>query len=67
MILFHEAMVDYVPNTYQKITMTGLNHAEFALLLDVVAQFGHKSAYRVDVNARNNFLTTAEKQELALN
>ena len=35
-----------------KIITTG--RTEF-VLLDVVAQFGHNLAYRVDVNARNNF------------
>ena len=58
-----EAMVDYVRNTYPENYNDWIESAEFVSLLDVVAQFGHNLAYRVDLNARNNFLTTAEKQE----
>ena len=58
-----ESMVDYVRNTYPENYNDWIESAEFVSLLDVVAQFGHNLAYRVDLNARNNFLTTAEKQE----
>jgi len=57
------AMVDYVRNTYPENYNDWVESAEFVSLLDVVAQFGHNLAYRVDLNARNNFLTTAKKQE----
>ena len=57
------AMVDYVRNNYPENYNDWVESAEFVSLLDVVAQFGHNLAYRVDVNARNNFLSTAEKQE----
>ncbi len=57
------AMVDYVRSTYPENYNDWIESAEFISLLDVVAQFGHNLAYRVDLNARNNFLTTAEKQE----
>ena len=58
-----ESMVDYVRNTYPENYNDWIESAEFVSLLDVVAQFGHNLAFRVDLNARNNFLTTAEKQE----
>ena len=57
------AMVDYVRNTYPENYNDWVESAEFVSLLDVVAQFGHNLAYRVDLNARNNFLTTSKKQE----
>ena len=57
------AMVEYVRNTYPENYNDWVESAEFVSLLDVVAQFGHNLAYRVDLNARNNFLTTAQKQE----
>lgn len=57
------AMVDYVRSTYPENYNDWIESAEFISLLDVVAQFGHNLAYRVDLSARNNFLTTAEKQE----
>jgi len=57
------AMVDYVRNNYPENYNDWVESAEFVSLLDVVAQFGHNLAYRVDMNARNNFLSTAQKQE----
>jgi hypothetical protein len=57
------AMVAYVRNTYPENYNDWVESAEFVSLLDVVAQFGHNLAYRVDLNARNNFLTTARKQD----
>jgi hypothetical protein len=57
------AMVDYVRNNYPENYNDWVESAEFVSLLDVVAQFGHNLAYRVDMNARNNFLSTAERQE----
>jgi len=57
------AMVDYVRNNYPENYNDWVESAEFVSLLDVVAQFGHNLAYRVDMNARNNFLSTSEKQE----
>lgn len=57
------AMVDYVRNNYPENYNDWVESAEFVSLLDVVAQFGHNLAYRLDMNARNNFLSTAEKQD----
>jgi len=57
------AMVDYVRNNYPENYNDWVESSEFVSLLDVVAQFGHNLAYRVDMNARNNFLSTAERQE----
>ena len=57
------AMVDYVRNNYPENYNDWVESAEFVSLLDVVAQFGHNLAYRVDMNARNNFLSTSQRQE----
>ena len=57
------AMVDYVRNNYPENYNDWIESAEFVALLDVVAQFGHNLAFRVDLNTRNNFLSTAERQE----
>lgn len=56
-------MVEYVRNNYPENYNDWIESAEFVALLDVVAQFGHNLAYRVDLNTRNNFLSTATKQE----
>ena len=57
------AMVEYVRNTYPENYNDWIESAEFVALLDVVAQFGHNLAFRVDLNSRNNFLSTAERQD----
>jgi|TARA_B110000495_G_scaffold195480_1_gene203046 hypothetical protein len=57
------AMVEYVRNTYPENYNDWVESAEFVSLLDVVAQFGHNLAYRVDINARNNFLSTSRRKE----
>ena len=56
-------MVDYVRNTYPENYNDWIESSEFVALLDVVAQFGHNLAFRVDLNARNNFLSTATRQD----
>jgi hypothetical protein len=57
------AMVDYVRNTYPENFNDWIESSEFVAILDLVAQFGHNLAYRVDLNSRNNFLSTATRQE----
>ena len=57
------AMVDYVRNTYPENYNDWIESSEFVALLDVVAQMGHNLAFRVDLNSRNNFLSTAERQD----
>jgi hypothetical protein len=57
------AMVEYVRNNYPENYNDWIESAEFVALLDVVAQFGHNLAFRIDLNSRNNFLSTAERQE----
>lgn len=60
------AMVEYVRNTYPENYNDWVESSEFVALLDVVAQFGHNLAYRVDLNSRNNFLSTAQRQDSVL-
>jgi len=56
-------MVDYVRNNYPENYNDWIESSEFVALLDVVAQFGHNLAYRVDLNTRNNFLSTSTRQD----
>ena len=57
------AMVNYVRSTYPENYNDWIESSEFVALLDVVAQMGHNLAFRVDLNSRNNFLSTAERQD----
>ncbi len=58
-----ESMVNYIRDNYPESFNDWVESAEFVSLLDVVARFGHSLAFRVDLNARNNFLSTTEKTE----
>lgn len=57
------SMIDYVRNTYPENFNDWIESSEFVAILDLIAQFGHNLAYRVDLNSRNNFLSTATRQE----
>jgi len=57
------AMVNYVRSTYPENFNDWIESAEFVAILDLIAQFGHNLAFRVDMNSRNNFLSTAERQD----
>lgn len=58
-----DSMVTYIRDNYPENYNDWVESAEFVSLLDVVARFGHSLAFRVDLNARNNFLSTAEKTD----
>jgi hypothetical protein len=56
-------MVDYIRTYYPESFNDWVESSEFVALLDVIAQFGHNLAFRNDLNSRNNFLSTSERQE----
>lgn len=60
------SMVNYVREKYPESYNDWVESAEFVALLDLIAQFGHNLAFRLDMNTRNNFLGTAQKQESIL-
>ena len=60
------AMVDYVRKTYPESYSDWVESSEFVSILDIVAQFAHNLSFRIDLNSRNNFLSTAERQEAVL-
>jgi hypothetical protein len=57
------SMVTYISNNYPEDYNDWVESSEFVALLDVIAQFGHNLAYRVELNSRNNFLSTAVRQD----
>lgn len=58
-----QSMVNYVRDNYPENFNDWIESSEFVAILDLVAQFGHNLAFRVDLNSRNNFLSTAERQD----
>lgn len=57
-----DSIVDYVRSTYPESFNDWIESNEFVALLDVVSQFGHNLAFRSDLNARDNFLSTSQRQ-----
>lgn len=58
-----ENMVEYIRLTYPDNFNDWVESSEFVALLDLIAQFGHSLAFRVDLNSRNNFLSTADRAD----
>tara|TARA_R110000803_G_scaffold57086_4_gene114932 strand:- start:5796 stop:8906 length:3111 start_codon:yes stop_codon:yes gene_type:complete len=56
-------MIDYVREKYPENYNDWIESSEFVALLDLIAQFGHNLAFRADLNTRNNFLSTAQRQD----
>ena len=56
-------MVEYVQDKYPENFNDWVESSEFVALLDLIAQFGHNLAFRADLNTRNNFLSTAQRQD----
>jgi hypothetical protein len=60
------AMVDYMNNNYPENFNDWISSSEFVSLMELMAFLGHNLAFRNDLNARENFLSTAERRESAL-
>ncbi len=58
-----ESMVTYIQAQYPENFNDWIESSDFVALLDVIAQFGHNFAFRNDLNSRNNFLSTAQRQD----
>lgn len=61
-----ESMVNYMQTTYPEEFNDYIQSSEFIALLDLVAYVGQNLAFRMDLNARENILDTAEKRESVL-
>ena len=60
------AMVDYINNNYPENFNDWISSSEFVSLIELMAFLGHNLAFRNDLNARENYLPTAERRESAL-
>jgi len=61
-----QSMVDYMQTNYAEEFNDYIQNSEFIALLDLVAYVGQNLAFRMDLNARENILDTAEKRESVL-
>jgi len=60
------AMVDYINTNYPENFNDWITSSEFTSLIELMAFLGHNLAFRADLGARENFLSTAERRESAL-
>jgi hypothetical protein len=61
-----DSMVNYMQVNYPEEFNDYIQSSEFIALLDLVAYVGQNLAFRMDLNARENILDTAEKRESVL-
>jgi hypothetical protein len=59
-------MVDYIRTNYPEDFNDYIESSEYLALIDLIAFIGQSIAFRVDLNARENFLETAERRESIL-
>ena len=58
-----KSMVDYIPHTILKILMILIESSEYIALIDMIAFLGQSLSFRADLNARENFLETAQRRD----
>jgi len=59
-------MINYLRKNYPEDYNDYIESSEYLALIDVIAFLGQSLSYRVDLNARENFIETAEKKESVL-
>ncbi len=60
------AMINYLRNNYPEDFNDYIETSEYLALIDLIAFLGQNIAYRVDLNARENYLELAERRESVL-
>ncbi len=61
-----KSMIDYLKAYYPEDFNDYIESSEFIALIDLIAYVAQNISYRVDLNARENFLETAERRESVL-
>jgi hypothetical protein len=59
-------MIDYVRTNFPEDFNDYIESSEYLALIDLIAYVGQNIAFRVDLNARENFLELAERRESIL-
>ena len=60
------ALIDYIQINYPEDYNDWISSSEFIALIDLMAFLGHNLAFKLDLNTRENFLSTAERKESVL-
>lgn len=61
-----QSLVEYIRINYPEDFNDWSNSSEFVMMIDLLAYLGESLAFRVDLNARDNFIDTAERRESIL-
>lgn len=61
-----QSMVDYINKNYPEMFNDWIDSDEYVALIDIVAYLGEALAFRMDMNARENFLELATRRESVL-
>jgi hypothetical protein len=61
------AMLDYIQQTYPEDFTDYSQNSEFMFIVDLLSYLGETLAYRVELNARDNILDTAERRQSIIN
>ena len=59
-------LIDYLQVNYAESFNDFIDSSEFVALIDLIAYIGQSISYRVDLNARENFIDLAERKESVL-
>ena len=60
------AMINYLRQNYPEDFNDYIESSEYLALIDMIAFLGQNLSFRIDLNARENFLETAERRESVL-
>ena len=58
-----QALIDYIRVNYPEDFNDWISSSEFVAIIEMLAYLGGNLAFRVDLNTRENFLSTAERRE----
>lgn len=61
-----DSMIDHIRTVYPDDFNDWINNQEFIFILDTLAFLGQNLAFRMDLNSRENFISTAERKESIL-
>ena len=60
------SMINYIKNYYPETFNDFLESSEYLALIDMIAFLGQSLAFRADLNARENFMDTAQRRDSIL-
>ena len=61
-----KSMIDYIRTYYPEDFNDFIESSEYIALIDLIAFLGQSLAFRTDINARENFIDTAERRDSIL-